>query len=283
MPWPATGDDAFRMTVSLVELVATQPAASTGVAAWAAAAAVSGALPSARSVRALRRRAALLTWLIVGGLTSLVLALVVPAAGSVTPEQAALLAAPAAGAALAALPLLGGLRATARAFAPAPGTPTPPALRASAAHPMLALPVQVAALAAAAGAVFAAGIVEAASLAVLLTLLAAASGTTALYAGIRYGRLRELTTRPARTVHTSAVNASALVASALGASALAAPAVAARPAGHPTRPAVHLRVRRAAVRPAAVRPVGAVRALAGSAPARGSLPNAFRQTPAVFH
>jgi hypothetical protein len=131
--------------------------------------------------------------------------------------------------------------------------------------------------------VFAAGIVEAASLAMLLTLLAAASGTTALYAGIRYGRLRELTTRPARTVHTSAVNASALVASALGASALAAPAVAARPAGHSTRPAEHLRVRRPAVRPAAVRPVGAARALAGSAPARGSLPNAFRQTPAVFH
>jgi hypothetical protein len=188
------------MTVALVELVTAQPAASTGAAAWMAAALVTGALPSARSVVILRRRATLLTWLVTGALTSFGAALLVPAGGSITPEQAALLAAPLGCAALVTLPLLGGLRAAASAFAPAPGTPTPPALRTSAANPLLAVPVQVAALAAAFGAMFAADLVGVgASLAVPVTLMVAGGGAVALGTAVRHGRLREQATRPART------------------------------------------------------------------------------------
>jgi hypothetical protein len=190
------------MTVPLAELVAAQPAASATAAAWAAASVLTGILPTADSVRALRRRAAVLSWLIAGGLVSFGVALVVPAGGSVTREQVVLLAAPAAGVALSSLPLLGGLRATARAFSPAPGAPTPPTLRASAAHPLLALPVQVVAMTATAGALFAAGVVEgSASLAVALTLITVASGGAALFNAVRYGRLTELATRPARIIH----------------------------------------------------------------------------------
>lgn len=196
------------MDFPLAELVVAQPAASATAAAWAAASVLTGTLPTAGSVRALRRRAAVLSWLIAGGLMSFGVALVVPAGGSVTREQVALLAAPAAVAALSSLPLLGGLRATARAFSPAPGTPTPPTLRASAAHPLLALPVQVVAMTAAAGALFAAGVVEgSASLAVVLALLTTATGAAALFNGVRYGRLRELATRPARIVHAVPVGA----------------------------------------------------------------------------
>jgi hypothetical protein len=186
------------MSTQLAALVSTQPAVSTGIVSWIGAAIVTGALPTTASVRSFRRRAALSTLLVVAGLASLATALLGPAGGPVTSEQAAVLAVPAGIAALTTLPLLGALRATARAFAPAPGAPTPPILRASSAHPLLAIPVQLAALTAVLGATVAPGVAGPASPAVTVAVAVAAGLAIALWNAVRYGRLRGHATRPIR-------------------------------------------------------------------------------------
>jgi hypothetical protein len=169
-------------------------------AVWAGAAVVTGALPAAGRVRSLRRRATVLTWLVVAGLVTLTMVLLgvasTPASGATSSVRAALIAAPAGVAALTSVPLLGGLRAATRAFTPAPGSPTPPVLRASSAHPLLAVPVQLAALAAVLGALLSVDLAGAShSPATLVTLVAVAGLAVALVNAVRYGRLRMRTHR----------------------------------------------------------------------------------------
>jgi hypothetical protein len=73
----------------------------------------------------------------------------------------------------------------ARAFATAPGTPVPPALRAGAAHPMIALPLQMAGLATLPAMVTASGLVPATDSG-LAGLVLTAAGLTVVTVGIRH-------------------------------------------------------------------------------------------------
>jgi hypothetical protein len=193
------------MGAQLAQFLAAAPTAAVGAAAWTGAAVVAAALPSTGRVRSLHRRAVLLTWLVMTGLVALTMALLAAASiaergsagGALSDTRAALMAAPAGLAALTSVPLLGGLRAATRAFAPAPGTPTPPVLRASSAHPLLAIPVQTAALATVLGALLSADLAGVSrSPTTLVTLVLVAGLAVALLDGVRYGRLRGKTTRP---------------------------------------------------------------------------------------
>ncbi|WBB73620.1 hypothetical protein O7602_28830 [Micromonospora sp. WMMD1128] len=122
-------------------------------AVWLAAGLVAEGLPGLDRARALRRRTGWLSALVLTGLalTAAVLAAGLQSAGGTAIDRAA------AGLAVAALPAavvgvwtvrrVRRLRAGAGAFAAAPETPAPHALRAAAAHPLIALPLQATALA----------------------------------------------------------------------------------------------------------------------------------------
>ncbi|WP_326561941.1 hypothetical protein [Micromonospora sp. NBC_01796] len=119
---------------------------------WLTAGIVADGLPQLDSPRALRRRT---TWLLaltmtgLGAMAVLGLAALI-AAGPTVADRAPLLlvlsAVPATAVALLTVRRLRRLRAGAGAFAAAPDAPVPPLLRAGAAHPMIALPLQVAGL-----------------------------------------------------------------------------------------------------------------------------------------
>ena len=121
---------------------------------WLAAGIVADGLPRLRAARALRRRTGWLTGLTLAGLA----ALAVLGADALTSRDPVLADGTLAGLALPAVPATVVLLRTVRrlhrlwtgagAFASAPDTPTPPALSAGAAHPMIALPVQLTGLAA---------------------------------------------------------------------------------------------------------------------------------------
>ncbi|MFI7219343.1 hypothetical protein [Micromonospora maritima] len=122
-------------------------------AVWLAAGLVAEGLPGLDRARALRRRTGWLSALVLTGLalTAAVLAAGLQSAGDTAVDRAA------AGLALAALPAavvavctvrrIRRVRAGAGAFAAAPGIPAPHGLRAAAAHPLIALPLQATALA----------------------------------------------------------------------------------------------------------------------------------------
>jgi hypothetical protein len=119
---------------------------------WLAAGIVADGLPQLDSPRALRRRT---TWLLalsltgLGAMAALGLAALIAAGPTVAdraPLALVLPAVPATAVALLTVRRLRWLRAGAGAFAAAPDAPVPPALRAGAAHPMIALPLQVAGL-----------------------------------------------------------------------------------------------------------------------------------------
>jgi hypothetical protein len=132
-------------------------------AVWLTAGLLADALPVSRTARELRRRARALSMLVGGGAAVFI---AVPMVSGALPGTSA---APAA-ALLPAVPALVVLTVTSRrltqvrrgagAFATAPLTPAPPALRAAAAHPLLATPLQVTGLAALAGVPIAAGVLE---------------------------------------------------------------------------------------------------------------------------
>jgi hypothetical protein len=171
---------------------------------WLAAGLLADTLPTARTALELRRRVVLLSTLI--GLGAAVF-VAVPLVADLLPGESA---APAA----ALLPAIPGLfvlfvtvrrltwvRQGAGAFAAAPQTPTPPALRAAAAHPLITTPVQVTGLAALVGLPIAAGLIEvpgASVAAIPLTIVGAAVVIVGIRAAIRHSRLSLLVLAPIR-------------------------------------------------------------------------------------
>ncbi|MDG4822228.1 hypothetical protein O7635_10225 [Asanoa sp. WMMD1127] len=174
----------------------TELALTTAVAAAAlAAAALADLLPRATSAAVLRRRAARLQLLVGGLLAALAAVALAGLAGYGDLAPAVLpLGVPALAVALVSMRRLGRVRRGAAAFATAPHTPAPPGLRAAAAHPLLALPIQVTALAGVAAVLAAAGLVALTVPAVLGVVLTSAG---LLVAGIgvrdalRHSRLAE--------------------------------------------------------------------------------------------
>ncbi|MFV2021833.1 hypothetical protein [Micromonospora sp. LOL_023] len=120
-------------------------------AGWLIAAVIADALPATDDPARLRRRVTgLLTLVVVGlvGTTAMIGWGIADVADAVAARAVAVLAVgPALAVAVLAVPRLRRLRAGSAAFRTAPAAPTPPSLRADAAHPLLALPMQVAAAA----------------------------------------------------------------------------------------------------------------------------------------
>ncbi|TDC82941.1 hypothetical protein E1193_10285 [Micromonospora sp. KC606] len=120
---------------------------------WLAAGIVADGLPRLDRARALRRRTGWLLALTVTGLsmTAAVLLTDLASTGDTPADRAAagltLVAVPGVVVAACAVRRARRLRSGARALATASGTPAPYGLRATAAHPLIALPVQVTALA----------------------------------------------------------------------------------------------------------------------------------------
>jgi hypothetical protein len=172
---------------------------------WLAAGLLAETLPTARTALELRRRSVLLSTVIALGAAVFV---AIPIVAGLLPGQSA---APAA-ALLPAVPALTVLvvsfrrltrvRQGAGAFAAAPQTPAPPALRAAAAHPLITTPVQVTGLAALVGLPIAAGIISVpgASVAgILISVVAATVLIIGIRAAIRHSRLSLLALAPIRT------------------------------------------------------------------------------------
>jgi hypothetical protein len=130
---------------------------------WLAAGLLADALPDATDARMLHRRARALSILV--GLGAAVLVSIPVITGmlpgtSAAPTAALLPAVPAMIVLTVTLRRLTWLRRGAAAFSAAPLTPVPPALRAAAAHPLLATPLQVTGLAALIGVPIAAGVIH---------------------------------------------------------------------------------------------------------------------------
>jgi MFS family permease len=166
-------------------------------AIWLTAGVLADALPDVRTARALHRRARALSILVGVGSAALVAVPVVAAflpGMSSAPSAALLPAVPALVVVGVTLRRLTWLRRGAAAFSAAPLTPAPPALRAAAAHPLLATPLQVTGLAAAVGVPIAAGLiaVPGASVAgMAITLIALGVVAIAVRHAIRHSRLAE--------------------------------------------------------------------------------------------
>ncbi|WP_203718315.1 hypothetical protein [Asanoa siamensis] len=142
-------------------------------------------LPRATTAAVLRRRAARLQ-LLVGGLLAVLAAIGVAGLlgyGDLMPAVLPLWV-PALAVAVVSVRRLGRVRRGAAAFATAPHTPAPPGLRAAAAHPLLALPIQVIALAGVAAVLAAAGLVALTVPAVLGAVLTVA-GLVVTGVGVR--------------------------------------------------------------------------------------------------
>jgi hypothetical protein len=174
-------------------------------AVWLAAGLLADGMPTAGSARQLRRRAGLLSALV--GVGVLVFAAVPLVAGlvpgvSAAPTAALLPAVPALLVLTATVRRLGWVRRGAGAFSTAPRTPVPPALRAAAAHPLLAAPLQVTGLAALVGLPIAAGLVAlpggqataTAGITVIVIMLAVA--VIGIRAALRHSRLAPLALAP---------------------------------------------------------------------------------------
>ncbi|GIE59273.1 hypothetical protein BJY16_001627 [Actinoplanes octamycinicus] len=135
----------------------------TLAAVWLAAGLLADGLSTAGTALHMRRRARLLTGLIAAGAAIFVAVPMVTALTpgvSSAPTAALLPAVPALIVLTAGLRRLSWVRRGAGAFATAPLAPVPPALRAAAAHPLIAAPLQVAGLAAVVGLPLAAGLVQ---------------------------------------------------------------------------------------------------------------------------
>ncbi|MEQ4300471.1 hypothetical protein ABNF97_03590 [Plantactinospora sp. B6F1] len=169
-------------------------------AVWLAAGLVVEGLPQQRAARPLRRRTGLLLALVgsgLAGLAGILLAGLVEAEPTLADRTAAGLALPAVSAAAVAAVTVRRLRQLwvgAGAFASAPETPAPPTLRAAAAHPMIALPVQVTGLVMLPALVTATGLVPLTSpgmIGVVLTAAVLAVGTIGVRHALRHSRLVE--------------------------------------------------------------------------------------------
>lgn len=174
------------------------------VGCWLAAGLLADGLSAAPTVARLRRRAGALlvfSWAGLLGTGAVAgIALSGDGSGPVGGAGPALLlpAVPAVVVAARTVRRLRGLRAGAGAFATAPDTPIPPALRAAAAHPLVVLPLQLTgltalpAIGAATGAVAGAAPMAGPGLAGLaLTAVALVAVTTGVRHGLRHSRLAE--------------------------------------------------------------------------------------------
>jgi hypothetical protein len=131
-------------------------------AVWLTAGLLADGLPVARTAAELRRRAALLSTLVGAGAAVFVAVPVVTGAlpgPSAAPMAALLSAVPAMVVLTTTVRRLTQVRHGAGAFATAPLAPVPPGLRAAAAHPLIAAPLQVTGLATLIGLPIAAGLV----------------------------------------------------------------------------------------------------------------------------
>lgn len=173
----------------------------TLAAVWLTAGLLADGMPAAGSARLLRRRAGLLSALVGAGVAAFAAVPLVTGlvpGTSAAPTAALFPAVPALLVLTATVRRLGWVRRGAGAFATAPLTPVPPGLRAAAAHPLLAAPLQVTGLAALVGLPIAAGVVElpggeataTAGIAVIVVVLAVA--VIGIRAAVRHSRLAPL-------------------------------------------------------------------------------------------
>lgn len=184
---------------------------------WLVAGLVAEGLPGLPAARPLRRRTGLLFALVVAGLTGLAGVLLTglveaePTLADRTAVGLALPAVPAVVVAASTVRRVRRLRVRVGAFAAAPETPAPPTLRAAAAHPMIALPVQVTGLAMLPALVTATSLVPLTSpgmIGVVLTAAVLAVGTIGVRHALRHSRLveravtvRSRSSRAARILH----------------------------------------------------------------------------------
>jgi hypothetical protein len=179
---------------------------------WLAAGLLADTLPAARTALDLRRRTALLSTLIALGAAVFVAVPIVAdllPGESAAPAAALLPAVPALFVLLVSLRRVTRVRHGAGAFAAAPHTPAPPALRAAAAHPLVTTPVQVTGLAALVGLPIAAGVISVpgASVATIaISVVAAAVVVIGIRAAIRHSRLSLLAVAPIRPTRRTPVN-----------------------------------------------------------------------------
>jgi len=185
-----------------VDIAADLILAGALAVAWLAAGLVADALPGARTARDLRRRAGTLTILVAAGATVLVAVPVVtwfiPGVSN-APAAALLPAVPALVVLTLGVRRLGQVRRGAGAFATAPQTPVPPALRAVAAHPLILVPMQVTGLAALLGLPIAAGLVKVPGTdvaGIAITVVGAAVVAIGIRAAVRHSRLSLLALAP---------------------------------------------------------------------------------------
>jgi hypothetical protein len=171
---------------------------------WLAAGLLADTLPASRTALELRRRSTLLSTVIALGAAVFVaiplLADLLPG-DSAAPPAALLPAVPALFVLLVTVRRLTRVRQGAGAFAAAPQTPAPPALRAAAAHPLITTPLQVTGLAALAGLPIAGGLIHvpgAGAAGIALTIVGAAVLAIGIRAAIRHSRLSLLALAPLR-------------------------------------------------------------------------------------
>ena len=117
-------------------------------AVWLGAGLLADGLPLAGTASDLGRRATLLSRLVGAGVAAFVAVFIITALFGGDSGAALLPAVPALVVLIVSRRRLAQLRRAAAAFATAPLAPLPPALRAAAAHPLIAVPLQVTALAA---------------------------------------------------------------------------------------------------------------------------------------
>lgn len=168
-------------------------------AVWLTAGVIAEGLPGITAARALHRRFTTVLALTFAGLAAMTGAALV-ALVTVDPAPDELVAAlalpapPALAVAVVTLRRLRRLRRAAAAFATAPQVPAPPTLRAGAAHPMVALPVQLTGLAVLPGTAAATGVFELSGPALIGPVLTAAGVGAAIigvHHALRHSRLAE--------------------------------------------------------------------------------------------
>jgi hypothetical protein len=185
-----------------VDIAADLILAGALAAAWLAAGLAADALPGARSARELRRRAGVVSALVGAGAAVFVAVPLITwmlPGRSTAPTAALLPAVPALIVLTASLRRLTQVRRGAGAFAAAPQTPVPPALRAAAAHPLILVPMQVTGLAALVGLPIAGRLVHVpgADLAgIAITVVGAAVVAIGVRAALRHSRLSLLALAP---------------------------------------------------------------------------------------
>jgi hypothetical protein len=173
-------------------------------AVWLTAGLLADCLPLAATADTLRRRATRLSILVGVGAAVLVAVPVLAAAlpgTSSAPAAALLPAVPSLIVLIATWRRLTMLRQAAAAFATAPLAPLPPALRAAAAHPLVAAPLQVTGLAALVGLPIAGGLVTvpgADVAGIAITVVGAAVVGIGIRHALRHSRLSLLALAPIR-------------------------------------------------------------------------------------